>query len=131
MNTDWYKNEAKRQVSDAKYYSALRTDPTPKYLSNITRVLKRLHADKAIDDHLLGFLTPVDCKPGHLYLLPKIHKPENPGRPIVSANGTLTETILSFVDYLIKISHRLFHLMQKILFTNTSNTNTNTNILPV
>jgi hypothetical protein len=33
-----------------------------------------------------------------MYFLPKIHKPDNPGRPIVSACGCPTELISSFLD---------------------------------
>ena len=32
------------------------------------------------------------------YLLPKIHKPNNPGRPIVNSIGSVTEKISAFVD---------------------------------
>ena len=32
------------------------------------------------------------------YLLPLIHTPGNPGRPIVALNGALTERISQFVD---------------------------------
>ena len=35
---------------------------------------------------------------GRFYLLPKIHKAGNPGRPVVSANGHPTEKISEFVD---------------------------------
>jgi hypothetical protein len=41
----------------------------------------------------MEYLTPEDPKPGRFYLLPKIHKENNPGRPIVSANGHPTEKI--------------------------------------
>jgi hypothetical protein len=41
----------------------------------------------------MEYLTPEDRKPGRFYLLPKIHKKNNPGRPIVSANGHPTEKI--------------------------------------
>ena len=33
------------------------------------------------------------------YILLKIHKTENPGRPIVSSNSHPTERISQFVDY--------------------------------
>ena len=33
-----------------------------------------------------------------IYFLPKIHKPNNPGRPIVSACGCPTELISSYLD---------------------------------
>ena len=39
---------------------------------------------------------------GHLYLLSKIHKSGNPGRPIVSANGHPTDRISEFVDFHLK-----------------------------
>jgi hypothetical protein len=38
-------------------------------------------------------------KAGRFYLLPKFHKVNNPGRPIVSANGHPTEQISEFVDF--------------------------------
>ena len=38
-------------------------------------------------------------KPGRFYILPKIHKTGNPGRPIVSSNSHPTERISQFVDY--------------------------------
>ena len=48
------------------------------------------------------FLTQTDPKPGRFYILPKIHKHGNPGRPIVSSNGHPTERISQFVDYYLK-----------------------------
>jgi hypothetical protein len=46
-----------------------------------------------IDEKTLKYLIPDSPKPGRFYLLPKIHKANNPGRPIVSANGHPTEKI--------------------------------------
>ena len=39
-----------------------------------------------------------------LYLLPKIHKPGNPGRPIVASNGSATENILRSADFFLRPS---------------------------
>jgi hypothetical protein len=36
---------------------------------------------------------------GRFYLLPKIHKENNSGRPIISANGHPTEKISEFIDF--------------------------------
>jgi hypothetical protein len=58
-----------------------------------------------IDEKTLEYLIPDSPKPGRLYLLPKIHKAYNPGRPIVSANGHPSEKISGFVD---------FHLRQHV-----------------
>ena len=58
-----------------------------------------------IDEKTLKYLIPDSPKPGRFYLLTKIHKANNPGRPIVSANGHSTEKISEFVD---------FHLRQRV-----------------
>ena len=45
------------------------------------------------------YLIQSDVKPGRFYILPKVHKPGNPGRPIVSSNSHPTERLSHFVDY--------------------------------
>ena len=52
-----------------------------------------------IDKNTFDYLKPDKPKVGRFYLLPKIHKVNNPGRPIVSANGHPTEKISEFVDF--------------------------------
>ena len=44
------------------------------------------------------YLVQTNVKPGRFYILPKIHKTGNPGRPIVSSNSHPTERISQFVD---------------------------------
>ncbi|CAM4615229.1 unnamed protein product [Caretta caretta] len=46
--------------------------------------------------------TPLEPRPGIFYLLPKIHKPGNPGRPIISGIGTLTAGLSGYVDSLLR-----------------------------
>ncbi|XP_071178031.1 uncharacterized protein [Mytilus edulis] len=58
-----------------------------------------MYNDSHIDEDNIGYLKPENAKPGRLYLLPKIHKVNNPSRPIVSANGYPTEEISEFVDF--------------------------------
>ena len=60
--------------------------------------VQRMHRDQIIDDHTKRFLLQTDPKPGRFYILPKIHKQGNPGRPIVSSNSHPTERISQFVD---------------------------------
>jgi len=50
-----------------------------------------MHCDKSIDDDTERFLIQTDPKPGWYYILPKVHKQGNPGRPIVSSNSHPTE----------------------------------------
>ena len=61
-----------------------------------------MHRDKIIDDDTKRFLIQTDPKPGRFYILPKVHKQGNPGRPIVSSNAHPTERISQFVDFHLK-----------------------------
>jgi hypothetical protein len=60
----------------------------------------------------MEYLTPEDPKPGRFYLLPQIHKENNPGRPIVSANGHPTEKISEFIDFYLRtfVENLLSHI---------------------
>ncbi|CAM5099519.1 unnamed protein product [Eretmochelys imbricata] len=46
--------------------------------------------------------TPLEPQPGVFYLLLKIHKPGNPGCPIISGIGTLTAGLSGYVDSLLR-----------------------------
>ena len=58
-----------------------------------------MHHDRLVNEKTRKYLIQTDVKPGRFYILPKIHKPGNPGRPIVSSNSHPTERISQFVDY--------------------------------
>ena len=58
-----------------------------------------MKAWNAIDQETKDYLTPLHVRTARFYLLPKIHKPGNPGRLIVSSCGAPTEKISQFVDY--------------------------------
>ena len=51
------------------------------------------------DKGTMASLLSKENRPSRFYILPKIHKPGNPGRPIVSSCGSTTEGISHFVDY--------------------------------
>ena len=58
-----------------------------------------MHKDKLINDKTKQYLIESDVEPGRFYILPKVHKPGNPGRPIVSSDSHPTERLSHFVDY--------------------------------
>jgi hypothetical protein len=62
-------------------------DPTEEFSTKITQELKIMKENSHIDKNTFDYLKPDKPKVGRFYLLPKIHKVNNPGRPIVSANG--------------------------------------------
>ena len=99
MNKADYITEADRQLSNAAFYSPLTRDPTPAYRRELKSLLCTLPVDvqRQIND-----MTPQDPRPGTFYLLPKIHKVGNPGRPIISGIGTITEGVSGFVDSILR-----------------------------
>ncbi|CAN7997262.1 unnamed protein product, partial [Ixodes hexagonus] len=102
MDTEKYNEEGHRQLNDASFYKPLDTDPTSEYRQIVMTNLSKLNKEKRIDDKTMRSLIPLDPQPGRFYMLPKIHKQNNPGRPIISGIGTVTENISSFIDLLIK-----------------------------
>ena len=74
-------------------------DPTNKYTKNIDVTLKRGAKNREIDSEIAEDLIVTYPSSGRFYILPKIHQEGNPGRPIVSGNGSPTEMISKFVDH--------------------------------
>jgi hypothetical protein len=99
MDKTTYLQEAERQLSDCGFYKKFDSDPTLDFTQKIKRALEAMHVRGHIDDKTMEYLTPEDPKPVRFYLLPTIHKENNPGRPIVSANGHPTEKISEFIDF--------------------------------
>ena len=94
-----YLEEANRQLTDERFYKKLDSDPTEEFSTKITQELKIMKENGHIDKNTFDYLKPDQPKVGRFYLLPKIHKVNNLGRPIVSANGHPTEKISEFVDF--------------------------------
>ena len=55
--------------------------------------------DGCSDEKTKQYVIQINVKPGRFYILPKIHKTGNPGRPVVSSNGHPTERISQFIDF--------------------------------
>ena len=69
------------------------------FAKKVSAAICELRADSYISEKNVIYLTVDEPEAGRFYLLPKIHKAENPGRPIGSANGHPTEKISEFVDF--------------------------------
>ena len=102
MDRNRYIDECSRQLNDSKFYKTLDKDINTDIQKRIRSYVERMHRDKIIDNHTKRFLILADPKAGRFYILPKIHKQGNPGRPIVSSNSHPTERISQFVDYHLK-----------------------------
>ena len=103
MDYNWYLDECLRQLNDNKYYKKQTKDHTEKIQQRIKEYTSRMYNDKLIDEKTYKYLTSnPNPRAGRFYILQKIHKQGNSGRPIISSNGHPTERISEFVDYHLK-----------------------------
>ena len=98
MAREHYISEAERPLNDSNFYTPLDHDPTLENAKQVSDVVGEMLTEGHISEKNYNHLLVDQPKAGRFYLLPKIHKAGNPGRPIVSANGHPTEKISEFVD---------------------------------
>ena len=96
--SDLYKEEALRQLSDTSFYAKVEKDLTSNNQKVVEDTIQNLMVKQELPATATNLIitTPrTSC----IYFLPKIHKPNNPGRPIVSACSSCpTELISSYLD---------------------------------
>ena len=95
--TDLYQQEAIRQLSDPTSYTKVNKDLTPANQKVVKDTIQELitKQELPVTAQNLIITTPrTSC----IYFKPKIHKPNSPGRPIVSACSCPTELISSYLD---------------------------------
>uniref|UniRef100_A0A673KNY9 Uncharacterized protein n=1 Tax=Sinocyclocheilus rhinocerous TaxID=307959 RepID=A0A673KNY9_9TELE len=104
MNTNTYVEKIKGMLHDETFYKKLVFNPTESYKKQIDQVLQIGLDRKWINEQELKYLKNEYPRIPVLYTLPKIHKSleDPPMRPIVSGNGSLTETLSKFLDSLIQ-----------------------------
>jgi len=93
MSREAYIADAQRQLSNNRYYRKLDMDPTQHYAEQVKTLVHTIFNHGHIQKDTMKYLTPTHARTARFYHLPKIHKPGNPGRPIVSSCGAPTERI--------------------------------------
>ena len=107
LNSDDYDSKLERIISDKTKFSKVMIKPN-KLHSVIAKeksieyfIRKYL---KNVDKDIMQSLIPTGSKPGKLYGLIKVHKINNPARPVVSMIGTPEYKLAKFLDSVIKPS---------------------------
>ena len=92
-----YLNEAHRQLSDGRFYQRIPEDATKRNQETVKTFITQAIAKEELPQSATNLIVqhPPTSK---FYLLPKIHKPDNPGRPIVSGCQCPTELLASYLD---------------------------------
>ena len=98
MNKADYIQEAHRQLFNPEHYKPLTLDPTTTYNKYIHHLIDQAWEIRDYNWHNQGCLQTKNPRTSTFYMLQKIHKPGNPGRPIVNSIGSITEKISAFVD---------------------------------
>ena len=99
QDVDNYIKEADRQLKDKTFYKKVNENPTSEHEALISNAIDNLKQRELLDEKTAEKLKPTNSNTPKLYLLPKIHKKNNPGQPVVSSVGCHTEKISSFVDH--------------------------------
>lgn len=94
--------ETYRQKNDTCTYLRIDKDPTHSIMNIIKTTLQEGLALDYIDKNLFDYLLVDFPRVPYFYLLPKIHKPGHPGRPIAAAQGSVTEKISRYLDFLLQ-----------------------------
>lgn len=100
-----YTKEAKRQLQNTEYYTELSSNPSAEMRKELDALLIKARDNGWINSKEYGFLLCEHTRLATFYMLPKVHKEPRdnpPGRPIVAANGSLTEPASQFIDYFLK-----------------------------
>ena len=96
--TDLYRQEAFRQLADTSFYAKVDKD----FNSANQKTVKKKTIQYLIDKQELPVtaknLIVTTPRTSRIYFKPKIHKPNNPGRAIVSACSCPAELISSYLD---------------------------------
>ena len=98
MNTTDYVQEAQRQLLNPEHYKPLTSGWTTTYNKYIHHLIDQAWRLGIISDTTKESLQTKNPRISTFYMLPKIHKPGNPGKPTVNSIGSITEKISAFVD---------------------------------
>ena len=94
--TDLYR-QGLRQLSDTFFYAKVDKDLTSANQKTVKKTIQDLIDKQELPVTAKNLVVATPRAP-RIYFKPKIHKPNNPGRPIVSACSCPTELISSYLD---------------------------------
>ena len=94
-----YIDEANRQLNDTNNYEQLDFDPTELHTEIIKSKINNLKNENLLTLKTANSLLEEKIKIPEFHLLPKIHKANNPGRPVISSVNCHTSRISEFLDY--------------------------------
>ena len=103
LDIKYYIDEANRQLNDTKNYEKLDFDPTKLHTGKVKSEINNLKNENLLTLKTANSLLKEKIRAPEFHLLPKIHKVNNPGRPVISSINCHTGRISEFVDYYLQL----------------------------
>ncbi|XP_069983762.1 uncharacterized protein [Penaeus vannamei] len=120
MNKLDYINKVNVILEDKSKFVELKLKPESLIIKNedkLNSLLRKLKKEEIIDDKTYSSLFTSGSRPGILYGLPKIHKPNVPIRPILSALGTINyKVLIFFIPLLKKLTMNQYNISNIFIF---------------
>ena len=91
-----YIDEANRQLNDTNNYEQLDFDPTELHTEKIKSEISNLKNDNLLNLNTANSLLEEKIKTPEFHLLPKIHKTNNAGRPVINSINCHTSRIADY-----------------------------------
>ena len=102
LNTTDYLQEAKCQLDNDTYYKRIEEDCTSGHEQTISHCiddLVKLVKNGELQHDVAKLLKPAQSRTQTFYMLPKIHKINNPGRPVISSGATRRRYQLMWMNF--------------------------------
>ena len=99
MDTDSYIKETNWELSNKESYKQLIQDPILQHNRMVNWTTERFRNEKLLLQKAEDGLKVPNPKTPKFYISPKIHKPNNPGRPVINSIERHTSEISRFIDH--------------------------------
>ena len=98
MNTDDYANEANSELSDKGNYTLSPNELTLQHNEMANNTTERFQKENLLSKKTAEHLKIFSPKTSKFFITPKIHKENNPGRPVINSINCHTSEITRFED---------------------------------
>ena len=99
QEVDDYVAEANRQLGDSEYYKQIDHDLTPEHTTTVNSAVDKLASEELISRKTAKALHAHEPRTPKFYMLPKVHKKNHPGHPIIAAVNSPTTNLARYVDH--------------------------------
>ena len=98
--TEAYKQLNRTDENGDKVYLHVPTNPTSDFVIRVKDAVQEAHSKGVINTTAADYLVMDNARPGNIYFLPKIHKPQRPppARPICNTINSATTNLSEWVD---------------------------------